>query len=93
MCVSLKSHLNSGASVSPENAVAHSAGNEGQNICGDFSETALLLRSSAPSLGWPYGQPFFLQITRMCIVHTQVLQGWRDVKLHALSSPCVLALQ
>ena len=32
MCVSVKSHLASGASVCPENAVTYSAGNEGQNI-------------------------------------------------------------
>ena len=40
--VSVKSHLTSGASVRPENTVTYSAGNGGRNICGDFSETALL---------------------------------------------------
>ena len=35
-----KSHLTSGASVRPENTVADSAGNGGQNICGVFFETA-----------------------------------------------------
>ena len=39
VCLSVKSHLTYGASVRPENAVTHSAGNEGQNICGDFPET------------------------------------------------------
>ena len=29
VCLSVKSHLTSGASVRPENAVRHSAGNEG----------------------------------------------------------------
>ena len=39
-CLSVKSHLTSGAFIRPENAVMHSAGNEGVNICGVFSETA-----------------------------------------------------
>ena len=39
MCVSVKSHLTYGASARPENAVTYSAGNEGQNICGDLPET------------------------------------------------------
>ena len=39
VCVSVKSHLTSGASVRPENAVTYSAGNEGQKICGVFSKT------------------------------------------------------
>ena len=50
VCVSVKSHLTYGASVRPENAVTYSAGNEGQNICGVFSETAPLQRSSTPSV-------------------------------------------
>ena len=53
VCVSVMSHLTSGASVRCENAVTYSAGNEGQKICGVFSEITLLPRSSAPSLGWP----------------------------------------
>ena len=42
LCVSLsvnKSPLTYEASVRPENAVTYSAGNEGQNICGDLPET------------------------------------------------------
>ena len=50
VCVSVKSHLTYGASVRPENAVTYSAGNKGQNICGVFSETAPLQRSSTPSV-------------------------------------------
>ena len=49
VCVSVKSHLTSGASVRRENAAK--AVNEGQNTCGVFSETPLLPRSSDPSLG------------------------------------------
>ena len=51
--MSVKSHLTYGASVRPENAVTYSAGNEGQNICGVFSETAPLQRSSTPSVVRP----------------------------------------
>ena len=59
VCVSVKSHLTYGASVRPENAVAYSAGNEGQNICGVFSEKAPLLRSSGVAVvfhtfRWPF---------------------------------------
>ena len=46
-CVSIKSHLTSGASVRPENNVTYSAGNGGRIICGDFSETAPLQRCTA----------------------------------------------
>ena len=42
VCVSVNRHLTSGASVRPENAVTYSAGNEGQKICGVFSENAPL---------------------------------------------------
>ena len=54
VCVSVKSHLTSGASVSPENAVTNSAGGEGRKTCSVFSKTHAFLRSSAPSLSWPY---------------------------------------
>ena len=54
VCVSVKSHLTSGASVHRENAAKYSADNEGQKVCGVFSKTAPLPRLSAPSLGWPY---------------------------------------
>ena len=53
VCVSVKSHLTYGPSVRPENAVTYSAGNEGQNVCGVFSETAPLQRSSTPSIVRP----------------------------------------
>ena len=51
--MSVKSHLTYGASVRPENAVTYSAGNEGQKICGVFSETTPLQRSSTPSVVRP----------------------------------------
>ena len=43
LCVSVKSHLTSGASVRPENTVTYSEGNGGQKkIVGVFSETTPL---------------------------------------------------
>ena len=73
VCVSVKSHLTSGASVRPENAVTYSAGNEGQKICGVFSETAPLQRSSTPSVdGHTYSRPFFL---RKALTHAHYSMG------------------
>ena len=48
-------------SVHPENTVMYSEGNEDQNICGGFSETALLQRSSTPSIERLYVQSAILQ--------------------------------
>ena len=60
VCVCVWSHLTSGAPVCPENTVTYSVGNEGQKICGVFSETAPLRRSSTPSIeSHAYGRPFF----------------------------------
>ena len=54
-----QSNLASGASIRPENIVTYSAGNRGQTICGFFSETAPLQRSSTPSVeGHMYSQTF-----------------------------------
>ena len=39
VCVCVCQSVNYGASVRPENAATYSAGNEGQNICGDLPET------------------------------------------------------
>ena len=72
VCLSVKSHLTYGASVRPENAVTYSAGNEGQNICGVFSETAPFRDPALPPLyGHAYSQPFFntyFSCTRMRIL-------------------------
>ena len=40
VCLSVKSHVTSGASVRPENSVMYSAGNGGQKVCGVLFETA-----------------------------------------------------
>ena len=53
VCLSVKSHLILEASLLPENAVTYSTGDEGQKICGVFSETFPLQRSNTLSLGWP----------------------------------------
>ena len=69
VCVSVKSHLTYGASVRPENAVTYSAGNEGQNICGVFSETAPLQRSSTPSVVRPCVQSAILPCVVLVYAH------------------------
>ena len=69
VCLSVKSHLTSGASVRPENAVTHSAGNEGQKFCGLFSETALFQSygtSCIVRLQPTVHQPFSLGGIRAC---------------------------
>ena len=69
MSVCLSVRYTSGASFRPENAVTYSAGNEGQNICGVFSETAPLQRSSIPSNdGNTYRRPLFVRKARMRII-------------------------
>ena len=70
VCLSVKSHLTYGASVRPDNAVTYSAGNEGQKICGVFSEDAPLLRSSGVAVvfhtfRWPFF--FIAKVVRMRI--------------------------
>ena len=54
VCLSVKSHLTSGASVRLEIDVTYSTGYENRKICGDFSETAPLRRYIASAL---YGYP------------------------------------
>ena len=68
VCVSVKSHLTSGASVRPENTVMYPVGNEGQKICGVFSETTPLQRSSTAPLKAYVQSAIFLRKARMRIV-------------------------
>ena len=83
VCVSVKSHLTYGASVRPENAVTYSAGNEGQKICGVFSEKAPLLRSSGVAVvfhtfRWPFF--FIAKVVRMRIgIYSYALQNRRGI--------------
>ena len=52
VCVSVSQHIMSEASVHLENAITYATGNEGKKVCGDFSETALLQRSSTSRIVW-----------------------------------------
>ena len=96
VCVSVKSHLTYGASVRPENAVTYSAGNEGKKICGVFSETAPLQRSSTPSVVRPCVQsaifPCVFSCTRMRIsrVYTRMIhrRGFSTLVLFILFCKC-----
>ena len=69
VCLSVKSHLTYGASVRPENAVTYSSGNEGQKVCGVFSETPPLPRSSTPSIMRPCVQ------SAIYLTHTHYSMG------------------
>ena len=67
VCLFVKSHLTSGASVGPENAATHSAGNEGQKICGVFSETASFQSYGTSCIvRLQCSRPFSLGGTRAC---------------------------
>ena len=68
LCVSVKSHLTSGASVCPKNTVTYLAdGKRGQNICVVFSDTIPLQRSSTPS--YVQSAIFLRKATIPIIVH------------------------
>ena len=56
VCACVRQHLTSRASVRPVINITYSTGNEGLKICGVFSETASLRRSSPPSVVRPYVQ-------------------------------------
>ena len=60
VCLSVKSHLTSGASDRPEIDVTYSTGNEGQKHCGVFSETGD--PALPPSNGHTYRRPFFTHV-------------------------------
>ena len=75
VCLSVKSHLTSGASLRPENTVTYSAGNEGQKICVFFSETAPLQRSSTAPLKAYVRSAIFLQKARMRIIY--IVRGFQ----------------
>ena len=48
VCLSIKSHLTSGASVCRENAVTYSVGNEDQTVCGTFCCSIVEIGCSLP---------------------------------------------
>ena len=89
VCLSVKSHLTYGASVRPENAVTYSAGNEGQKICGVFSETAPLQRSSTPSVVRPCVQSAIFPCVFLVYAHAYFsTRAWRmRISRHAHDTP------
>ena len=90
MCLSVKSHLTSGASIYCENAAMYSAGNKRQNICGVFSETAQLQRLSTASLGWPYIRSAIFPEVNMHAHCAYASSCDVMLGLLAVSSPCIL---
>ena len=82
VCLSVKSHLTSKASVRPENTVTYSAGDKGQKLCGFFSETSPLQRSSTAK--HTYGPPF------SCRKHACALHSTQIFKVRARTAPRVL---
>ena len=84
LSVCLLSHLTSGASVRPANTLTYSVGNEGQKICGAFSETAPLQRSSTAPLKHTYGPPF------SCGKRTRTLHSACVLKVRECMAPRVL---
>ena len=66
VCLSVKSHITSGASVRPENTVVYSAGNGGQKVCRVFFETA-------PFKSYMLA-PFksYMLVYRSCLFHVTV---------------------
>ena len=51
VCLSVKGHLTSGASVRPENTIAYSVGNKGQNICSVLEIKRALPLIAIPKVG------------------------------------------
>ena len=96
--MSVKSHLTYGASVRPENAVTYSVGNEGQKICGVFSETAPLQRSSTPccTAMRTVGHYAYFSCTRMRIsrVYTRMIhrRGFSTLVLFIIVGTPVVAV-
>ena len=85
VCVSVKLHLTSGASVCPENTVMYSVCNGGQKNCGFFFETAPLQRSSTPSV---VQSAIFPQKACMSIIVHVVFTTWQWTE--AVISSCVV---
>ena len=87
VCLSVKSHLTYGASVCPENAVTYSAGNEGQKMCGVFSETDALQRSSTPSVVWPCIQSAIFSCGKHACVDQSARAYIRDLIFRSCRTP------
>ena len=67
VCLSLKSHLTLAGCLHLENAATYSAGDEGQNICGVFSETVSFQSYDTSCIvRLPCSRPFSLVGIRAC---------------------------
>ena len=64
--MSVNPHLTPGGSVHPENDIMYLTGNEGQNTCVDFSETAPLQRYTTSCIVWLYVQSAICAVCCMC---------------------------
>ena len=62
VCLSVKQHLTSGASVRPESDTTYSADNEGEKNCSVLPETAPLQRSSTFYIGIYRAVRHFLRV-------------------------------
>ena len=67
VCLSVKSHLTLGGYLRPENAATYSARDEGQKMCGVFSETVSFQSyGSSCIVRLPCSQPFSLSGIGAC---------------------------
>ena len=87
VCVSVKPHLTSGASVCTENTVTYSAGNRGKKIVG-FSLKLLCCKDTPlPALyGYLCSRPFWNP--HMCSISVSIAHAFS--KIHACMVPRVL---
>ena len=84
--VSVNQHLTSGASVHLENDTTYSMGNEDQNVCVDFSETALLQRYIASCIVWQLA----IFETVMHIISVSIAYVFSRIHAHMHGGFCVL---
>ena len=72
-------YLTSEASVRPENDITYSMGNEGQNVCVDFSETTSLQRYTTSCIvGYPWSWPFLKP--HMCVISVSVARAFSQIQ-------------
>ena len=69
LCLFVKPYLTSGASLRPEMDVTYSTGNEGQKVCGNFSETAPLCGDTPLPL-------LYVQSAILLLTLTHVINIW-----------------
>ena len=95
--MSVKSHLTLEASLCPENALTYSVGNEGQKICGVFSDTASFQSYGTCCIVRPHcSRPFSLCGIPACasmpanvLACVRTAKSWPEMKM-ALFNQCRL---